>query len=62
MGKKTGQVWDFYMLLAPSEYALQKMLEICENFASSHNLKFSTAVNPASARPNVLLSLKSQGN
>ena len=41
---------DDNMLLAPSEYALQKMLEICENFASSHNLKFSTDVNPAKCK------------
>ena len=33
---------DDNMLLAPSEYALQKMLEICERFATNHNLKFST--------------------
>jgi hypothetical protein len=37
---------DDNMLLAPTEYALQKMLQICEHFASSHNLKFSTDVNP----------------
>ena len=34
------------MLLAPSEYALQKMLEICENYAGAHNLQFSTNVDP----------------
>ena len=37
---------DDNMLLAPSEYALQKMLEICENFAGAHNLKFSTDRDP----------------
>ena len=41
---------DDNMLLAPSEYALQKMLKICENFASSHNLKFSTDINPAKCK------------
>ena len=37
---------DDNMLLAPSEYALQKMLEICENFAGAHNLQFSTDRDP----------------
>ena len=37
---------DDNFLLAPSEFALQKMLEICENFASKHNLKFSTNIDP----------------
>ena len=37
---------DDNMLLAPSEYALQKMLDICQSFANSHNLKFSTDANP----------------
>ena len=27
---------DDNMLLAPSEYALQKMLDICQSFANSH--------------------------
>ena len=41
---------DDNLLLAPSEYSLQKMLEICENFAGTHNLKFSTDVNPVKCK------------
>ena len=37
---------DDNLLLAPSVYALQKMLRICEKFANDHNLKFSTDRDP----------------
>ena len=37
---------DDNFLLAPSIYALQKMLEICEQFANSHGLIFSTDPDP----------------
>lgn len=46
------------MLLAPSEYALQKMLEICEKFASSHNLKFSTDLNPIKCKTKCIAFMK----
>ena len=38
---------DDNMLIAPSIYALQQMLVICETFAAERNLSFSTDVNPA---------------
>ena len=37
---------DDNMLIAPSRHALQSMLNICENYAAEHNLKFSTDANP----------------
>ena len=49
---------DDNMLLAPSEYALQKMLEICENFASSHNLKFSTDLDPIKCKTKCIAFVK----
>ena len=41
---------DDNFLLAPSLYALQKMLEICEDFASSHGLLFSTDADPSKCK------------
>ena len=41
---------DDNLLIAPSLYALQKMLITCENFASEHNLKFSTDANPSKCK------------
>ena len=37
---------DDSLLLAPSLHALQEMLQICEEYAQSHNLRFSTDKNP----------------
>ena len=37
---------DDNLLLAPSLDSLQEMLNICQKYASDHNLKFSTNVNP----------------
>ena len=37
---------DDNILLAPSRSALQNMLNICEDYAKGHNLKFSTDKNP----------------
>ena len=37
---------DDNLLLAPSIVALQKMLRVCESFATEHNMKFSTDENP----------------
>ena len=37
---------DDNLLMAPSIFALQKMIDICEEFALSHNLKFSTDPDP----------------
>ena len=46
------------MLLAPSDYALQKMLEICEKFAAEHNLKFSTDQNPIKCKTKCIAFMK----
>ena len=39
-------VSDDSLLLAPSIFALHKMINICEDFALSHNLKFKTDPDP----------------
>ena len=49
---------DDNMLLAPSEYALQKMLEICEKFAAEHNLKFSTDQDPIKCKTKCIAFMK----
>ena len=49
---------DDNMLLAPSEYALQKMLEICEKFANEHNLRFSTDQNPLKCKTKCIAFVK----
>ena len=41
---------DDNFLLAPSLYALQRMLEICEKFAESHGLLFSTDSDPSKCK------------
>ena len=41
---------DDNFLLAPSHYALQKMLETCERFAASHGLLFSTDADPSKCK------------
>ena len=41
---------DDNLLLAPSIYALQQMLRICENFAEEHNMKFSTDDDPSKCK------------
>ena len=41
---------DDNMLIAPSQYALQAMLNICEKSAADHNLKFSTDANPVKCK------------
>ena len=49
---------DDNLLLAPSEYALQKMLKICEKFANDHNLKFSTDPNPTKCKTKCIAFMK----
>ena len=49
---------DDNMLLAPSEYALQKMLEIGEKFAAEHNLKFSTDQDPIKCKTKCIAFMK----
>ena len=41
---------DDNLLLSPSLQGLQKMLNICEEFALEHNLKFSTDSNPGKCK------------
>ena len=49
---------DDNWLLAPSLAALQDMLRTCEEYASSHNLKFSTDPNPAKCKTKLMAFLK----
>ena len=49
---------DDNWLLAPSLNALQDMLYTCEEYASSHNLKFSTDINPAKCKTKLMAFLK----
>ena len=41
---------DDLFLLSPSIDGLQEMLKVCEEYARSHNLKFSTHVNPQKSK------------
>ena len=41
---------DDLVLIAPSRSALQRMLDLCEQYASDHNLVVSTDPNPASSK------------
>ena len=45
---------DDVTLLAPSRQALQLMLDICEDFATSHSMLFSTDPNPARSKTKCL--------
>ena len=49
---------DDNICLAPSLNALQDMLETCESFAKSHNLRFSTDPNPAKCKTKTMAFLK----
>ena len=46
---------DDVTLLAPSRQALQTMLDICQNFASSHSMQFSTDPNPSKSKTKCML-------
>ena len=46
---------DDVTLLAPTRQGLQSMLSICESFASSHSMQFSTDPNPAKSKTKCLL-------
>ena len=57
VGCHMGGVWvgaagyaDDIILLAPSRAAMQKMLKVCEVYASSHNLCFSTDPMPSKSK------------
>ena len=41
---------DDNLLVAPSKDSLQEMLKTCEEYASEHNLKFSTHINPTKCK------------
>ena len=41
---------DDLLLLSPSLDGLQEMLKVCEEYANSHNLKFSTNPNPQKSK------------
>ena len=45
---------DDNFLLAPSLHGLQCMLTTCEEYASEHNLKFSTDANPSKCKTKCL--------
>ena len=49
---------DDSFLLAPSLDSLQEMLDICEVYAESHNLKFSTDPNPSKCKTKCLAFLQ----
>ena len=53
---------DDNLLLAPSPYALQQMLQVCESFAADHNMKFSTDVNPQKCKTKCIAFLKKNEN
>ena len=45
---------DDLFLVSPTFDGLQKMLLICEKYASAHNLRFNTDSNPKKSKTNVL--------
>ena len=49
---------DDNWILAPSLGALQDMLQTCEEYAATHNLKFSTDPNPSKCKTKLLAFLK----
>ena len=51
---------DDNVCIAPSLHALQDMIKTCEEFAMSHNLKFSTDPNPQKCKTKTLAFLKKQ--
>ena len=51
---------DDNWLLAPSLNALQDMIKTCEEYAASHNLRFSTDANPKKSKTKCMAFLKYQ--
>ena len=45
---------DDNFLMAPSREALQDMLDCCHEYASTHNLKYSTDPNPVKSKTKFL--------
>ena len=62
IGCRVAGVWkvadgfvDDLLLMAPGKSGMQNMLQMCKNYANSHNLKFSTDLNPAKSKPSVFV-------
>ena len=53
---------DDNLLMAPSLYALQQMLYLCEKFAGEHNLKFSTDMDPSKCKTKCTAFLRKPSN
>ena len=53
---------DDNWLLAPSLGALQDMLKTCEEYASGHNLKFSTDPDPVKCKTKLMAFLRKPGD
>jgi hypothetical protein len=53
---------DDVTLLAPSRQSLQMMLKICEDFASSHSMLFSTDPTPAKSKAKCLFFSRSRAS
>ena len=53
---------DDNWVLAPSLDSLQKILDTCQEYAATHNLKFSTDPNPTKCKTKCLAFLKNQRN
>ena len=51
---------DDVTLLAPTRQALQIMLDICQEFATSHSMQFSTDPNPSKSKTKCLLFSKAK--
>ena len=51
---------DDNWLIAPSLSALQDMLDTCQEFAATHNLKFSTDLNPVKCKTKCMAFLNVQ--
>ena len=49
---------DDNWILAPSLGALQDMLQTCQEYAASHNLKFSTDPDPSKCKTKLMAFLK----
>ena len=51
---------DYIILLAPTRHALQLMLKICEKFAKSHDMLFSTDIRPEKSKTKCLYFTENQ--
>ena len=51
---------DDNLLVAPSLDSLQEMIQVCENYASEHNLKFSIDPNPVKCKKKCIAFLRKE--